>query len=46
MNGSDHGAATPATAIDSNRIFVLWRNALSVANGANNADILARWRIP
>jgi hypothetical protein len=46
MNGSDHGAATPAVAINSTRVFVLWKNALSVPSGANNDDILARWRTP
>jgi hypothetical protein len=45
-NGSDHGAATPATAIDTNRIMVIWKNALSVPSGQDNDDIFSRVRTP
>lgn len=45
-NGPEHGAATPATALDASRILVLWKNALSLDSGENNDDILARVRAP
>jgi Mg-chelatase subunit ChlD len=45
-NGSDHGAATPAIAIDPNRIIVTWKNALSIPSGNNDDDIFSRMRAP
>lgn len=45
-NGSDHGVASAATAIDANRIMVLWENALSIPSGNNEDDILSRVRTP
>lgn len=45
-NGSDHGAATPAAALDASRIMVLWKNALNVPSGQNDDDILSRVRAP
>jgi Mg-chelatase subunit ChlD len=46
INGSDHGAAMPTAAIDSSRILVLWKNALSLPSGNNDDDILSRVRTP
>ena len=45
-NDSAHGAHDPAVALDANTLMVLWRNALSVPTGANDDDILSRWRAP
>jgi RHS repeat-associated protein len=43
-NGSDHGAAAPAAAIDATRIMVVWKNALNVPSGNNDDDIVSRFR--
>ena len=45
-NGSDHGADSAATALDSTRVIVLWSNGLSVPSGENDDDILNRARTP
>ena len=43
---ADHGAATPALALDATRLVALWRDAIDDPSGNTNGDIFSRVRTP